>query len=222
MGIIYCIKNMITSDLYVGSTSNFPKRKSTHIRSLLKGNHHSIKLQRAVNKYGINNFVFLILETDIKIEELLVTENQYFYKLKPKYNIAASALAPMTGRKHTNETIEKLRKREVKVGKYNHNFGRKWTLEVRQKILSSRIGKKRTQEFKERQSKAALNNNLADCLLPYTEAQKVQVIDSLGNNFNSLVECASYHKISVATVCDILKGRHKQTRKKVSFRYKNT
>ena len=83
---IYQIINTITNDLYIGSSINLKYRKNRHSKDLRKGNHHSVILQRAVNKYGIINFKFRIIELCEK--ELLISKVQYYiHKLKPKYNI---------------------------------------------------------------------------------------------------------------------------------------
>ena len=55
--VIYKIENLLNSDCYIGSTNNFSRRKKRHFGDLKNGNHHSIKLQRAVNKYSITNSV---------------------------------------------------------------------------------------------------------------------------------------------------------------------
>lgn len=59
---IYCIKNKINSKLYIGKTINLYRRKYQYIGEL-KGNKHKNKhLQYAFKKYGIDNFVFEIIE----------------------------------------------------------------------------------------------------------------------------------------------------------------
>ena len=104
---IYQIINTITNDLYIGSSINLKYRKNRHSKDLRKGNHHSIILQRAVNKYGITNFKFRIIELCEK--ELLISKEQYYIdKLKPKYNIYKTAGSPL-GNKKSEETKEKHR-----------------------------------------------------------------------------------------------------------------
>ena len=51
--VIYKIENLLTSDCYIGSTNNYSRRSKRHFEDLKSNKHHSIKLQRAVNKYNI-------------------------------------------------------------------------------------------------------------------------------------------------------------------------
>lgn len=87
---IYKIENQITKDIYIGSSINLNNRKSRHFKDLEKQIHHSIILQRAVNKYGIKNFNFIILEKCSK-ETLLQREQYYLDLLQPLYNILKNA-----------------------------------------------------------------------------------------------------------------------------------
>lgn len=57
-GFIYSIINSTNDKRYIGQTINFQNRKTTHLRDLRKGTHHSAKLQNAWNKYGEENFIF--------------------------------------------------------------------------------------------------------------------------------------------------------------------
>jgi group I intron endonuclease len=88
---IYIIKNLVNGKVYVGSAKVFRIRWNRHLNDLKKGVHSSIKLQRAYNKYGINNFEFKIIEK-VKYDPVIVNrENFYINKLNSKkngYNIA--------------------------------------------------------------------------------------------------------------------------------------
>lgn len=65
---IYIIKNKINNKVYIGSSSNLKQRLRQH-RSFLKLNQHCNKhLQSSYNKYGIDNFIFNILEITKDIE----------------------------------------------------------------------------------------------------------------------------------------------------------
>ncbi len=86
---IYEILNKDTKKSYIGSSEQIEKRWEQHLQALEKGEHHSILLQRAWNKYGKECFEFIVKE-ECKEEELLVREQKYL-DLKPKYNIGAQA-----------------------------------------------------------------------------------------------------------------------------------
>jgi len=90
---------------YVGSTNNYNKRLSTHIRNLDSGTHHCQPLQRAYRKYGAESFYFLILKTNqddrLKIEQFIMDSNKLFI-----YNTCKIAGCPST--KHTKETRQKI------------------------------------------------------------------------------------------------------------------
>lgn len=64
---IYCIRNKITNDRYIGQSKNIVERLSSH-KTKLKYNKHLYRngeqtiLQKAWNKYGENNFEFKIVE----------------------------------------------------------------------------------------------------------------------------------------------------------------
>ena len=70
---IYKIVNKINGKFYLGSSVNFKKRKEKHLRDLKKNTHHSILLQRAYNKYGIENFEFEFIE---ECENILEREQE--------------------------------------------------------------------------------------------------------------------------------------------------
>ena len=105
---IYKIINKLNGDCYIGSSIKLKDRRSRHFRDLKNGVHHSIVLQRAVDKYEIENFEFEIIEECSK-EELLIKEQYYMDLLSPKYNICKIAGSPL-GTKQSKEACEKKRK----------------------------------------------------------------------------------------------------------------
>jgi len=102
---VYAIINNITGDCYVGSSSDINRRFKSHVRMLNKGTHHSWELQRAVDKIGIDSFVFRVLEF-CGCNELLSTEQQYINELRPIYNISrvAGSIPVNIGKKQSSSS----------------------------------------------------------------------------------------------------------------------
>lgn len=104
---IYEIKNKVTGKIYIGSSKQIEKRWEQHLQVLEKGEHHSILLQRAWNKYGKECFEFIVKE-ECKEEELLVREQKYL-DLRPEYNIGAQASGGdnLTNHPYREEILER-------------------------------------------------------------------------------------------------------------------
>lgn len=97
---VYAIINNTSGDCYVGSSSNIKRRFKAHIRALNRGTHHSWELQRVVDKFGIDNFSFRVLEF-CTYDLLLMYEQYYIDSLHPIYNISrvAGSIPLLTGKK---------------------------------------------------------------------------------------------------------------------------
>jgi group I intron endonuclease len=59
---IYAIENIATGEVYVGQSRNIPNRYQQHLSMLERGEHHSLKLQKAYNSTGAEGFTLKILE----------------------------------------------------------------------------------------------------------------------------------------------------------------
>lgn len=81
---IYKIENKVNNKVYIGSSKNINTRWGQHKNMLNNNKHHSIKLQRAWNKYGEANFIFEVIE-ECDIEKLLYLEQFYIDKYKSYY-----------------------------------------------------------------------------------------------------------------------------------------
>lgn len=85
---IYAIVNVINGKRYNGSSANIPKRFKNHKRKLLTATHENTHFNRAVLKYGFNNFVFMILEY-CDSDALIEKESEWlsFFKKERLYNL---------------------------------------------------------------------------------------------------------------------------------------
>lgn len=113
---IYKIKNIVNGKVYIGSSVSVLSRMSTHKHLLLKNKHFNKHLQSSYNKYGINNFLFEILEKIKDNDKNLIKEREEFnilyYKSNNKnfgYNSRILCDTNL-GIKFTKEHIEKLKK----------------------------------------------------------------------------------------------------------------
>ena len=157
---IYQIKNLVNGKVYIGSAVNFKNRFKTHKCLLKLNSHHSKHLQNAWNKYGEDNFKFEICEVLEFDEDLLRVEQYYLDFFEPwdrevGYNTAKYADAPMRGRTHTLEAIEK-----QSIAHTNpSDETRKKQSDAKMGEKSSWYGKPKSDEWKKRQSELMSDEN---------------------------------------------------------------
>lgn len=107
---VYAIRNRATGNLYVGSSEHVARRFRHHVNMLNRGVHHSSWLQHSWNKRGRDQFEFIVLEVFPDGVSIVARESEFVRMLKPAYNTNMEfAENPMKGRKHTPESIEKMR-----------------------------------------------------------------------------------------------------------------
>ncbi len=136
---VYMFFNLTNGNCYVGSSVNLARRFRIHMSSV---NSVKLPLPLAINKYGPNNFVFLILQyCDREVDICLGLEQHYIDLYKPKYNILKLA-GSSQGFKHSPETIARLKK--MHTGKLHPRFNTKAS--EQQKILTSLALKNYLQE----------------------------------------------------------------------------
>jgi len=106
---IYKITNTVTNDYYIGSSVNIYARTDRHKRDLRAGRHANRFLQRSWNVYGEGAFTFEVIIYCDKADKLFY-EQVLLDSLNPAFNLAKDALAPMQGRKHSEETKKAMSK----------------------------------------------------------------------------------------------------------------
>lgn len=162
---IYKITNKETGKFYIGSSNNIYKRWDCHKRQLNDGTHINKYLQLSWNKHGEDVFAFEVLE-ECEEKDLLKVEQKYidkYFNSGNMYNICSNASAPMTNRKHSPDTLEKLSKshKGLMSGEKNPMYGKHLSDETKKK-LSERFsgvnnpfyGRKLSDESKAKISKA--------------------------------------------------------------------
>jgi group I intron endonuclease len=151
-GEIYIIRNKINEKIYIGQAVQYRLKEGKlikhgalgrfqqHIQNSIKGNNKCCAIERAMRKYGNNNFYIEIIET-CYVDELNDKEISYIKNLNSKvpygYNIDVggkkSLVSLNKNRNHlvSNETREKLR---------IANTGKKHSVETRNKMSKTRTG----------------------------------------------------------------------------------
>lgn len=107
---VYKIENRVNGKLYIGSSCKLRVRRNEHFNALRKGNHSNRKLQRAFDKYGEDNLVFVpIVFCD---EGLLIIYEQAlidrYDSVESGYNIIPTAGKTRLGSEHTEQTKNKM------------------------------------------------------------------------------------------------------------------
>jgi group I intron endonuclease len=127
---VYKITNIKTGRFYIGSTNNINKRWADHRRNLTNNTHDNPKLQHAWNFYGLENFMFeLIEEIEPNPIILLEREQHYLDTWKPYlraigYNICSQAFGGDNFTYHPDKEVIRERMREISSGENNPMFGR--------------------------------------------------------------------------------------------------
>jgi group I intron endonuclease len=235
MGFIYTITNKKNNKVYVGYTSNFIKRKSSHLRNLLLKKHENIYLQNAFNSVGIENIIIEILE-EYENEYLPSFENWWCIALNShnnKFGYNIKGTGPIAncvstseetkkklseankGRKHSEETKRKISEAVKKRGPVSDETRKKQSLsqkgkkkhnqESRKKI--SEAVKKRVvkQETREKNRIAATNRKIT-----FGQLVSIKVVDIKTNQiYNSIKEAADSIGMTLSCLSKQLNGKRK-------------
>lgn len=136
MAGIYCIKNIESNKIYIGQTIRpFNLRFNEHKSRLRTNKHKNKHLQSAWNKYGKENFEFHQIE-ECLVEIIDLREKywiEHFKQIQEVYNLGCDVKNPMRGRKHSKETIQKMKERESPFKGRFHSVETKEILSVKAK-----------------------------------------------------------------------------------------
>jgi group I intron endonuclease len=130
---VYQITNKADGKKYVGSSSDIDRRRDRHFSRAKSGTHENKKLQNAFNEHGQDSFIFSVLEY---CDESLLIQREQFYidALRPEYNLSPTA---------------------------GCTKGVKLSQATKNKLSASHMGKKHTQEAREKMSIARMGNTYA-------------------------------------------------------------
>lgn len=142
---IYVLSDFEAGKAYVGATTHRDTRLPLHQNNLENNKHHNKHLQEAYNSGNRIEALFIPVSDDVnpfELEKVLIDEHRNSGVL---YNVHRVAPPNMLGKKHTPETLEKIRQSST---------GRKHSPETIEKIVSVHIGAKRSEEARAKMSAA--------------------------------------------------------------------
>lgn len=158
MGSVYLITCRTTGMPYVGKTMRTVEaRWRQHLRSAEQGKEWP--LQRAIRKYGVDDFDIEILGESESEEALLLFESEMIAELDTRapngYNLTDGGEGP-SGVMRSEETRKKISKGSL--GNTNH-LGKLHSEESKQKNRDAHLGKKRSEEAKRKTSESFARKN---------------------------------------------------------------
>ncbi len=201
---VYLIYNNINNKFYIGSA--ITNRINTRFRNHCIHGTGSSLLKKSIDKYGLENFSFYILEyypgfihkENLKKNhlELIKLEGNYINVLNPEYNILISTNYSL-GYKHNKETIEKMRmnyseERKMRIGDLNRNK----SLSNETKNLMSLKMKKR---YLESDYKEFLSKRFSKPLILYNKDGTIH------SEYNSIRELSKEFKSCTKTINKAIK-----------------
>lgn len=137
---IYAIQNTVSGKKYIGSAINICSRFWLHRKQLKTGRHHSVKLQRAWEKYGESAFAWTVIEEVANAADLIAAEQRWLDSEKcfgkNGYNVSPTAGSPL-GVKHTDAARANMRAAHL---------GKTHTPEHKAKIAKAGLGRKMSAE----------------------------------------------------------------------------
>jgi len=219
---------------YIGKANDPKRRLYEHIYEARKGfighKHNWIrKLLRKQLKPAVGIVVKCTKENWKEKEKLWIN----YYGLENLVNQKEGGIEPPSslGRKHTEETKEKIRKAHMgkpkkypsywlgKKGKKNPNFGRKHTKETKEKMRETHLGAKNPMYGKKNIKALAMSLKARIKGVEQIDENKCVI-----KSWNSTIEATKELQLHGGAVCRVCKRKRKYTRDKYNnklyFRYK--
>ena len=223
-------QNIVNGKAYIGKSKNLEYRRNEHLRLLRKNADPCIKLNRAWQLYGEENFNYEVLCycKESELNDMEVRFIEMYDSLKNGYNCTAGGDG-ISGYKHSQETKEIIRKMST---------GRKHTEESKRKMSEVQKGRIVSESQREAmraawtperktafiESRSGENNpNYGRC--GEDSCHRQPIICSTGEVFPTLLEAARWCGLrSTGNLCSCCRGarpycgRHPVTGEKLSWR----
>ncbi|EOT38251.1 GIY-YIG nuclease family protein [Enterococcus dispar] len=197
--IIYMFKNKINGKTYIGQTiRTFEERTSEHLR------HTETCFDKALNKYGIENFEYCIIDEALSLDELNAKETYWIAKTNSMipngYNLCLGG-NNTCGYTHREESKRKMsltkRKNGSMKAEKNHYYGKHHTLEIREKMKKAWTP--------ERKSKLSEQSKRLDRSYQFVRVRNKET----GEIYNSVKEAGEKTGVLATHITRVCKGKRK-------------
>ncbi len=155
---IYCIKNKVNGKVYISSSNDIKRRIRKHKTELNTGIHSNKYLNRAYNKYGSNNFEFIVLE-ECDTENLIERELHYIslydaLNRKKGYNLSVPIKHPSITSNKEYRSILSASKKGIRPSNYKQMIKSRW---IKIKVYINNVFYKEFQSYSEAERELGIN-----------------------------------------------------------------
>lgn len=117
---VYKIENLCNNKKYIGCSKHGKTRFKQHRSLLNKNKHKNQYLQNSWNKYGEDNFDFIIVSEHTSEKDMLLKEIELIMECNDCYNIAEGGLGGDTTKNYTTEQKKSLSEKRSEIMKKRH------------------------------------------------------------------------------------------------------
>jgi len=201
---IYCHRNIINNKAYIGQTGAVPYTRRWSGHGVSGSPYQNCPhFQKAIIKYGWNNFEHFVLKDNLTLEEA----NEYeeilialYNTTNPEfgYNIAKGGLNTI----HSEETRRKISEHHADFSGNKHPmWGRHHSEESKEKMRQAALRREVSEETKQKISKATKGAN-------NPRAKTVLCIET-NEIFTTVKEASQKYKIDNSSICKVCNGKQK-------------
>lgn len=196
--IIYKATNKVNGKIYIGQTT-----RSLKVRMQEHARHSESAFDKAIQKHGIENFEFEVIDTANSIDELNQKEIywiEYYNSYRGNGYNSCIGGENTIGFKHTEQSKAKMSvaKKKMYIGSNNPFYHKHHLKEARQKMSEKRKGRVLSDEWKQRISE---NNS---------QKRRVRNIET-GEVFDTIKEAAGKYNIIPTHITRVCRGKRKST-----------
>lgn len=141
-GCIYAITCTKNNIVYIGQTVNYLSRVQYHKSKLKRNCHDNPYLQQDYNMYGLNNFIFAVIEDNVPSNKLLVREDYWI-------NYYGGIESDRNYNQENSKTLSKITRLKISnscSGSLNGHYGKPHTEATKQSISAANKGNIRTKQ----------------------------------------------------------------------------